>query len=153
VAGINDVRLIDAIRGGDTSAVELLLSLGADPCARELPPRVPWYCRFFGSFFRRRGPKFADDTALMVAVGFQVSRYINAQAIRENLEIVRLLLDSGADVNGTNNTGATPLRYAVSTRRPSTIRLLFSHGADQIFPTREVRHRCWLRAPSARVRR
>ena len=57
-----------------------------------------------------------DTTLLMHAVAFG------------NAETVRLLIESGADVNAKNDFGATALLWAA--RDPDKARLLIEHGAD-----------------------
>ena len=51
-----------------------------------------------------------------------------------NLEMVRVLLDYGVDVNAKSNSGSTPLSYALMFNfenvDPSVVRLLLDHGAD-----------------------
>jgi ankyrin repeat protein len=52
-----------------------------------------------------------------------------------NAEIIRLLISAGADVNGENQEGYTPLRYAIDCDRDllakeQSIRALLSHGAE-----------------------
>jgi len=59
-----------------------------------------------------------DRTALSFAAG------------RDNLEIVRLLLERGADVNEKDSFyGATPLSWAFDKGNAATARLLIEHGA------------------------
>ena len=45
-------------------------------------------------------------------------------------EIVKCLLDNGADVNKANSNGATPLHIAAQKGHPNIVRLLFDYGAD-----------------------
>ena len=51
-----------------------------------------------------------------------------------SIEAIRLLLDSGADVNLPGSTGddwnATPLQHAILQRQPAAVRLLLDRGAD-----------------------
>ena len=50
------------------------------------------------------------------------------------LDTIKLLLDSGADVNRPGPTGddwdATPLQHAILARQPGAVRLLLDRGAD-----------------------
>ena len=57
---------------------------------------------------------------------------LHSAAYYEDLEMVQVLLDFGADVNGKNNFGATPLPFATQGRfsDPRVVRLLLDHGAD-----------------------
>ena len=47
-----------------------------------------------------------------------------------HLEKVRQLLEQGADVNGRNALGDTPLMAAAHTGQPDMVRLLLQFGAD-----------------------
>jgi len=53
-----------------------------------------------------------------------------------SIEAIKLLLDSGADVNLPGPTGddwdATPLQHAILERQPAAVRLLLDRGADPI---------------------
>jgi uncharacterized protein len=51
-------------------------------------------------------------------------------------EIVRLLLDSGADVEQRGINDWTPLHYAVAERDPEAVKMLLAHGADPAQRTR-----------------
>lgn len=46
------------------------------------------------------------------------------------LEIIRLLLEAGADANVPDDEGTTPIFYAVDRENPELVRLLIAHGAE-----------------------
>jgi len=50
--------------------------------------------------------------------------------IKGHLEVVRLLLDSGADMEAADYSGSTPLHYACDEGHPQVARLLLDGGAD-----------------------
>jgi ankyrin repeat protein len=52
------------------------------------------------------------------------------QIIRENLQIIKLLLDAGSDVNARNYLGRTPLYNAAAQGNLPVISLLVDRGAD-----------------------
>jgi ankyrin repeat protein len=54
-----------------------------------------------------------------------------------NLEISKLLLDAGANVNARNRQGSTPLREASLLGATELVRLLLQHGADTALGTLE----------------
>jgi ankyrin repeat protein len=54
----------------------------------------------------------------------------------ERGEIVKLLLDSGADVAQRGVNDWTPLHYAVVERDAAAVRMLLAHGADPTLRTR-----------------
>jgi ankyrin repeat protein len=47
-----------------------------------------------------------------------------------DLELVRLLLENGADVNAIDTWGLTPLSYAISYQKIEIVRLLIEQGAN-----------------------
>ena len=47
-----------------------------------------------------------------------------------DIEIVRLLIKHGADVNAKNEIDSSPLHLALSEEEISIVRLLVEHGAD-----------------------
>ena len=47
-----------------------------------------------------------------------------------NLEIVRMLIQAGADINKLTNNGRTPMRYAASGGHPEATKILIDAGAD-----------------------
>lgn len=55
------------------------------------------------------------------------AREIIQRSIADNREIIKMLIDAGADVNAATSEGATPLS---STDDPETIRLLLAAGAN-----------------------
>lgn len=82
----------------------------------------------------------------------------------EHLEIVKLLLDAGADINQTSSAGWTPLIAAAAPgNRPNLVDFLLSRGANVNLKSEEgrtaliyaVRHEnkavfrtCWRMAPT-----
>jgi ankyrin repeat protein len=55
---------------------------------------------------------------------------LHAAAYEGHLDVARLLIDHGANLNSINNWGGTPLMAAYSSRRLGVIRLLLEHGAN-----------------------
>ena len=51
-------------------------------------------------------------------------------AYEENTEIIKLLLDRGADIKARNNGGDTPLHWAVYVGKTEIVQLLLDRGAD-----------------------
>ena len=66
-------------------------------------------------------------------------------------ETVRLLLEHGADINCTDNSGYRPLHYAAMNGNTETVRLLLDRGADKETETNRSHQRTALQiAASAR---
>ena len=63
-------------------------------------------------------------TALHFAVGVGFGPYPG-----QNLEIVRMLIEAGADINKLTNLGSTPMRYAAQ-GHPEATKILIEAGAD-----------------------
>lgn len=51
--------------------------------------------------------------------------------------IVKVLIEHGADINARDDTGFTPLHWAVGRNAPETARLLVESGADVNAKTNE----------------
>ena len=114
---LNDVSWVDftgqtpflrAALSGDTTAMKLLVSRGADPNL----------------------PTLAGTTPLMAAAGVN---WVVAQTYTESLQArydaVALCLELGADVNATNSMGLTALLGAVNRGSNDIIELLVKRGA------------------------
>jgi hypothetical protein len=55
---------------------------------------------------------------------------LNLAAMNGHVEICRILLESGSDVEGTADDGLTPLMSAAAAGHIEVVRLLLEHGAD-----------------------
>ena len=106
------LALIEAVKRGLSKEVQLLLAQGADPNAREAVPYKPRV----DDNVSAKGPPPAI-TVLMLA------------AAQGDPEIVKLLLQKGAQVNGQGEAGFTPLIEAVRSNHPAIVMLLLKSGA------------------------
>lgn len=103
--------LFRAARGGDVPVVKLLIENGA---LLDLPNED-------------------DVTPLIVAAGYRASAIDTRGRFRtekEAYEVTRLLLEAGASVNATENTGQTAIFGAATNGWNSVVQLLAEHGAD-----------------------
>jgi hypothetical protein len=91
-----DAKLIDAIKNQDTPAAIALLKQGANPNARDIPPDTrPAWKKLWDSLPGHRHPNMGFQTALLLTVQGPPG----TGPARENLPLVKALLDRGASVN------------------------------------------------------
>jgi ankyrin repeat protein len=101
--------LLFAADRSDVPLMRLLVELGADPLM----------------------PNFNNTTPLMAAAGLGTTEPLEeAGEESEALEAVNMLLDLGADINGVNNDGDTPMHGAAYNIYPRVVELLAKRGAD-----------------------
>jgi ankyrin repeat protein len=74
-----------------------------------------------------RGLQIAVPSRLAFAAG---DTPLHSSVQRRRREIVKLLLDSGAEVNAVNRWGQTPLHYACVCRQKEIVEVLLDSGAD-----------------------
>ncbi len=124
--------LFRAIRSNDAASVRSLLKGGADPNQREPPRRLVDQPGLMDRFLNP-DRKIVGPTPLLVAL-YHVEQLPSGQSeIRynpsPNEEIVRALLDSGADANATDDNRTTPLFFGVASGNTHVVDLLLKHGA------------------------
>ena len=97
---------------GNLRAVQMLLAKGANVNAVSRP--------VMGLPVKNGASEFGSLTALIMAAPFGPP------------ELIKTLLDAGADVNAKDVRGMTPLMLSVATdhQDPAIIRMLLEHGAD-----------------------
>ena len=129
-------ELFEAIDQHDSKRVETLLSAGADPnAALSRPPQwTPLGAAIEELEFG--GPVAA--VRLLVTHGADVNQpYVgtkltplHAAMFSENIEVIELLLDAGANPNALSDEDRSPLRFAVERDALSMAALLLRHGAS-----------------------
>src|SRR6516162_2102744 len=75
----------------------------------------------------------ATDSSLLEARDKDQSTPLHCAAWKGHCEIVKLLLEAGADANARNENdhwGTTPLHAAAHANQPAIAELLIEHGAD-----------------------
>ena len=112
---MNVTPLVESAYHGNTAAVKLLLSKGAKPNVVALAPVL------FPLEFPKSGPIALGNVTPLLAA-----------ASSEQPQLVKALLDAGADVNAKDGRNMTPLMIAVATNRQNAavIRMLVDRGAD-----------------------
>lgn len=150
-----DFVLANAVDHGDMVRVELLLDHGANPDCINTYGRLPVHTmallgghdavaeRLIAAGARRtalddkqrleRALKMKDlelVRSLLTPAELANPAHILAASARGDLEIVRLLLESGADVNGVDDAGVTALHRAAQSDEVDVVRLLLASGAD-----------------------
>ena len=94
---------------GDPALVKLLLEHGANPHV----------------------PSKDNETPLMAACGTGfINGYSKGRSAAERLEVVKLLVQLGEDVNAADNYGITPLMVAANLGDTAIIQYLIEQGAD-----------------------
>ena len=108
-----------AFRSGVESA-RLLIEHGADVLAQDI---VHWMPLHVSSYFVQIDEWLSNDN-----VADQES-FLHWR--RQDMEVIRLLLEHRADVNAYNGSHSTPLHQVVSDKNiPNAVRLLLEHGAN-----------------------
>jgi len=101
--------LMRAAFSGDPELVKLLLAHGADPHIVSKD----------------------NETSLMAAAGTGfINGYSKGRTAAERLEVVKLLVDLGEDVNAADNYGITPLMVAANMGELPIVQFLIDKGAD-----------------------
>jgi uncharacterized protein len=101
--------LMRAAFSGDLELTKLLLAHGADPHIMSKD----------------------RETTLMAAAGTGfISGYSRGRSAAERLEVIKLLVSLGEDVNAADNYGITPLMVAANMGEVSIIQYLVDQGAD-----------------------
>ena len=103
VSYIDPTMLADAVRAGDVDGVRTLIEGGADIHALDTRPGI---------------------------AGGNGRRPLNFAALENDVEMINILLELGADINKPNLSGFTPLHHAVEAQSEEAIALLVRKGAD-----------------------
>ena len=131
---VGDTALMLAARTGNVKTVNALLRAGANPNATVFSPHAGEITPLT-SAINSDSPNRIEIAKLLIGAkakinptgNFFASPLMNAV---EDLEMVQLLIASGADVNQKNFRGATALMIASGASSASVVRYLLEKGAD-----------------------
>jgi ankyrin repeat protein len=113
-----DRLLLSAVHHGDIASARRALSRGANVNVRDNPHHKVGLLQILIKPFYPLSPARVYPSALMVAVD------------RNDLNMVRLLLDNGVRTEQADGTGRTPLRFAAGTGKVDILDLLLTHHAN-----------------------
>jgi ankyrin repeat protein len=126
--------LMSAAGSGDESTVKALLDAGADVNAKVLSPHAGEFTPLTTTINTDHPQRFEIARILLAAKAevnpkgpFVMSPLMHAL---EDLEMVKLLIAHGADINQKNFRGATPLMGAAVGRNVAVVKYLIEKGAD-----------------------
>ena len=131
---VGDTPLMFAASTGNVKTVNALLRAGANPNATVMSPHAGEITPLINAM-NSDSPNRIEVATILIGAKAQInprgdfftSPLINAVA---DLEMVKLLIASGAEVNQKNFRGATALMVAAGAGTPSVVRYLLEKGAD-----------------------
>jgi truncated hemoglobin YjbI len=127
--------LQEAAAAGNRPMTEFLLTMGADPNARDNSGHTPLYSAGNQCTVAAGG----DVVRALVRAGANVNASdgvkrctpLHMAARRGNVEIAKAVLDCGANIEARDKSGDTPLRRAMNCRKPGVAALLRAHDASE----------------------
>lgn len=129
--GWGDTALHRAAACGNTGVLKLLLSNGAEITAKDSAGNTALH---LASFFRTDIIYFDSVIAKEQQTWSRMEQ--NARTSEMSLNVIRLLLDHGANVNAVNFQGETALHLSVKTSQKPLTQLLLARNADVILKDR-----------------
>jgi ankyrin repeat protein len=132
------IELHEAIEAGDRSAVRVLTDADANLEARDENGMTPLLHALasqqdptIAKILIEAGANVDATAAILTRQGERVtSGSVFQLVIYRHPELVPMLIDRGADVNISGESGITPLQAAVETGNESIVKLLLSAGAE-----------------------
>jgi hypothetical protein len=130
----NDNPLLLASKGGHWNTVKILLKHGANPNVTNYPEDAD----------RRFGDEDDYYTPIMYAIrankvgivemlldrGAEKSGFISLATLNENLNLIKMLLEKGLDINDGGHEGESPIVYAVYIKNFKIVKFLLENGAN-----------------------
>ena len=127
--GMNSTPLITAIRNGCTPIAEILIEKGADVNAEKDTPWSPLILAAERGKFLMVDLLIKAGASINQKAGELGSPLLSWAVIGGNRQVVRSLLEHGADVNVTTNNNSTPLMIAADKGEADIMRLLITWKA------------------------
>jgi ankyrin repeat protein len=130
--GGKGTALIEACRTGDLATVEMLLEAGADVNATDAKNGTALGDAIVYGRTEVVKALLARKASVDLAVSSSRVPALSLAAIRNNVEVARMLLKAGAAVNGVDAAGVTPLMWAAAGEAGNApmVKLLLDSGAD-----------------------
>ena len=122
---------MEAIRTGNKALVQLLLDEGGDPNVTDSGGTATAISVALGmADVSRDDPVLIEIVTLLLERGGDPNAVLQGAARYNMLDMARLALDRGANVNEKDDSDMTPLFYAIEEGRTEMMRLLLDRGAD-----------------------
>ncbi len=126
---LGETGLICAAQRGDVSEMELLLNAGADTSVTNHAGLTAWDYALDSAISLRAARTFLAEGAKAENSPAGERSNLMKVVIRGNVEVARLLIDSGADVNRFGDMGRSPLSCAIASGVANMVELLIQKGA------------------------
>lgn len=128
-AGPGTTDLVNAVRAGDLAKISALIAAGADVNERD---------RAGGKTALHWAAKGGNRAALETLIASKADLNVKDRqgrtalwgAVETDLEIVKFLVEKGADVNARDQINSSPLLWAAGFGKPETVAYLLSKKAD-----------------------
>jgi ankyrin repeat protein len=125
-----DSRLVEAVKHGDKTAFEALLSshIAVDSAYGDGSTALHWAAYQANTAFAEELLAAKANVNAVTRVEALTPLYMACQS--GSTSMIELLLKHGADVNQANSLGTTPLMIASASGSAEVVKVLLDHGAD-----------------------
>ncbi len=126
----DETALMHAAQQNDTKMIELLLHAGANIEAQNYIGFTPLMRAIYDQ--KENAVRLLVDRGAAINIegeDAQTPLILATPPSKKNIEIMRILLESGTDINATNSDGCTALMYAIGFGRDEIVELMLKAGA------------------------